>query len=150
MVIRFANISLEPIWNNQFINNIQITSCETVGVENRGGYYKQAGALRDMVQNHMLQLLALTAMEPPTNLSPEAVLNEKVKVLSALQEFTPALVQKNVVRGQYGLGVAQGKPVPGYRQQELVAPDSNSETLDSTLFTRWDEVEHSWRFVEYI
>ncbi|TYO96875.1 glucose-6-phosphate dehydrogenase [Desulfallas thermosapovorans] len=129
MVIRFANMFLEPIWNNQYIDNIQITSCEKVGVEDRGGYYEQAGALLDMVQNHMLQLLTLTAMEPPASLGTEDVRNEKVKVLSALQEFSPELVLKNAVRGQYGPGTAQGKPVPGYRQEERVAPDSNIETF---------------------
>ncbi|WP_347490717.1 glucose-6-phosphate dehydrogenase [Desulfoscipio sp. XC116] len=129
MVIRFANMFFEPVWNNQFIDNIQITSCEKVGVENRGGYYEQSGALRDMVQNHMLQLLSLTAMEPPAGLDTEAIRNEKVKVLSSLQRFTPELVHKNVIRGQYGPGIAKGETVPGYRQEKLVAPDSNTETF---------------------
>lgn len=109
MVIRFANALFEPIWNNKYIDHIQISSSEIVGVENRGGYYEKAGALRDMVQNHMLQLLTLTAMEPPISLETETIRDEKVKVLRSIQEFTPDLVAKNVVRGQYGEGIVQQK-----------------------------------------
>lgn len=119
MVIRFANVFFEPVWNNKYIDNIQISSSETIGVENRGGYYEKAGALRDMVQNHMLQLLTLTAMEPPINLNTESVRDEKVKVLKSLEIFTPEIVRKNVVRGQY----------VGYRQEDRVSPVSNTETF---------------------
>ncbi|SNX52705.1 glucose-6-phosphate dehydrogenase [Thermoanaerobacterium sp. RBIITD] len=118
MVIRFANVFFEPVWNNKYVDNIQISSSETVGIENRGGYYEKAGALRDMVQNHMLQLITLTAMEPPVDLSTESIHDEKVKVLKSLQELTPELVLKNAIRGQY----------KGYREEEKVKPNSDTET----------------------
>lgn len=129
MVIRFANTLFEPIWNNKHIDHIQITSSETVGVENRGGYYDSAGALRDMMQNHMLQLLMLTAMEPPVNLDEQSVRDEKVKVLKALSPMTPEEVAQNVVRGQYGSGFDGDRPVVGYRQEDRVDPHSNTETF---------------------
>lgn len=129
MVIRFANALFEPIWNNKYIDHIQISSSEIVGVENRGGYYEKAGALRDMVQNHMLQLLTLTAMEPPISLETETIRDEKVKVLRSIQEFTPDLVAKNVVRGQYGEGIVQQKKVVRYREEERVSPISETETF---------------------
>lgn len=129
MVIRFANMLFEPIWNNQFIDNIQITSCETVGVGSRGNYYEQAGALRDMVQNHLLQLLTLTAIEPPASLDTESIRDEKVKVLRSLEQFSTNEVYKNVVRGQYGPGFINKEPVPGYRQEKNVSPTSTTETF---------------------
>ena len=119
MVIRFANVFFEPVWNRRYIDNVQISSNEIVGIENRGGYYEKAGALRDMVQNHMMQLLTLTAMEPPVNLDTESIRDEKVKVLKSLEIFTPEAVEKNVVRGQYA----------GYRQEDKVSPTSNTETF---------------------
>ncbi|AIS52253.1 glucose-6-phosphate 1-dehydrogenase Zwf [Thermoanaerobacter kivui] len=119
IVIRFANVFFEPVWNRRYIDNVQISSNETVGIENRGGYYEKAGALRDMVQNHMLQLLTLTAMEPPVNLDTESIRDEKVKVLKSLEIFTPGAVEKNIVRGQY----------VGYRQEDKVSPTSNTETF---------------------
>jgi len=128
MVVRFANALFEPVWNGRFIDNIQISSTETLGVENRGGYYEKAGALRDMVQNHMLQLLTLTAMEPPVSLHTEAIRDEKVKVLRSIERFTPETALRNVVRGQYGRGKAGGKELPGYREEERVSPSSNTET----------------------
>ena len=128
MVIRFANTLFEPLWNNKHIDHIQITSSETVGVENRGGYYEGSGALRDMMQNHMLQLLMLTAMEPPVNLDNQSIRDEKVKVLKALPHMTPREVAQNVVRGQYGPGIDGDDKVIGYRQEERVAPQSNTET----------------------
>ena len=121
-------IPFEPIWNNKHIDHIQITSSETVGVENRGGYYDSAGALRDMMQNHMLQLLMLTAMEPPVNLDDQSVRDEKVKVLKALSPMTPEEVAQNVVRGQYGPGFDGDHPVVGYRQEDRVNPQSTTET----------------------
>ncbi len=128
MVIRFANTLFEPLWNNKHIDHIQITSSETVGVENRGGYYEGSGALRDMMQNHMLQLLMLTAMEPPVNLDTQSVRDEKVKVLKALAPMTPEEVALNVVRGQYGPGEYEDEEVVGYRQEERVSEHSNTET----------------------
>lgn len=129
LVIRFANAFFEPIWNSRFIDNIQITAAETVGVETRGPYYEKSGTMRDMVQNHLLQLLALIAMEPPVSLDAEFIRDEKVKVLRSLQSWTPESIRDNVVRGQYGPGLINSQPVPGYRQEERVRPDSTVETF---------------------
>ena len=129
MVLRFANSIFEPLWNNKYIDNIQISSSETVGVENRGGYYEQSGALKDMVQNHMLQLLTLTAMEPPVNLTSSAIKDEKVKILRSLEEITSQKVKNDIVRGQYGEGYVNNKKVLGYRQEDKVSPISNTETF---------------------
>ena len=129
MVIRFANMLFEPTWNNQFIDNVQISLSETVGVGTRGGYYEQAGALRDMLQNHMLQILTLIAMEPPVDLKTESIRDEKVKLLRGLQEFTPEMVRENVVRGQYMSGIIDNKEVVGYRQEEKVDQSSDTETF---------------------
>ncbi|MGG4550872.1 glucose-6-phosphate dehydrogenase [Paenibacillus humicus] len=128
-VIRFANAFFEPLWNNKHISNIQITLSETVGVEERGGYYDNAGALRDMGQNHMLQLLTMIAMEPPSRLLAEDIRDEKVKVLRSLRPYASAQeVKENVVRGQYAEGESGGKTLPGYRQEDKVDPNSNTET----------------------
>lgn len=128
-VIRFANQFFEPLWNKNHIANIQITLSETVGVEERGGYYDHSGALRDMGQNHILQLLAMIAMEPPSRMVPEDIRDEKVKVLRSLRAYaTPEEVESNVVRGQYTTGTLKGKALPGYRQEEKVNPESNTET----------------------
>lgn len=129
MVLRFANAIFEPLWNSRYIDNIQISSSETVGVENRGGYYEEAGALKDMVQNHMLQLLTLIAMEPPVSLNTSSIRDEKVKVLRSLEEFTPELVKKNIVRGQYSSGMLRDKSVPAYREEERVSNTSQVETF---------------------
>jgi glucose-6-phosphate 1-dehydrogenase len=128
MALRFGNGLFEPVWNRRYIDHVQITVAETVGVEDRGGYYDRAGALRDMVQNHLFQLLALTVMEPPISLSAEAVRDERVKVLHAIPPFTEAGVRSAVVRGQYGPGTREGSPVPGYRSEPKVAPSSDTET----------------------
>ncbi len=128
MAFRFGNGLFEPVWNRRYIDHVQITVAETVGVEDRGGYYDRAGALRDMVQNHLFQLLALTAMEPPISLSAEAVRDERVKVLHAIPAFTEAGVRSDVVRGQYGPGTSDGTPVPGYRSEPKVQPASATET----------------------
>jgi glucose-6-phosphate 1-dehydrogenase len=124
MALRFANGIFEPIWNRQFIDHVQITVAESIGIEGRAAFYEQAGAVRDIFQNHLLQLVALTAMEPPIDFSADSVRNEKVKVLRSLHTPGP----KSVVRGQYGRGFVEGEEVPGYREEAGVARDSNTET----------------------
>ncbi|MBP2002024.1 glucose-6-phosphate 1-dehydrogenase [Paenibacillus shirakamiensis] len=131
-VLRFGNALFEPLWNNKHIANVQITLSETVGVEERGGYYDHAGALRDMGQNHMLQMLTMIAMEPPSRLLPEDIRDEKVKVLRSLRPYaTSNEVKNNVVRAQYTQGQAGGKTLPGYREEDKVDPASNTETFFS-------------------
>ena len=129
MVLRFANAIFEPLWNHRYIDHVQITACEPLGVEGRGPYYESAGALRDMVQNHLLQLLCLVAMEPPTDLTADAVRDEKVKVVRSLRHMSAEDVGQNVVRGQYAAGAIDGKEVPAYRQEERVSPKSETETF---------------------
>jgi len=127
LALRFANSMFEPLWNSAHIDHIQITVAETIGLEGRGDYYDQAGALRDMVQNHMLQLLALVAMEPPTDFNATAVRDEKVKVLRALRPIDVADVEANSVTGQYGRGAIDGETVPGYDDE--IGRDSSTETF---------------------
>jgi glucose-6-phosphate 1-dehydrogenase len=124
LALRFSNGIFEPIWNRQFVDHVQVTVAESIGIEGRASYYEQAGAIRDIFQNHLLQLLALTAMEPPIDFTSEQVRNEKVKVLRSLHTPGP----KSVVRGQYGRGFVEGEQVPAYREEPGVAPDSMTET----------------------
>lgn len=128
MVMRFANSIFESIWDNSHVAHVQITAAEPLGVEGRAGYYDTSGAMRDMVQNHLLQLLTLTAMEPPTSLSADAVRDEKVKVLRSLRPLRGDDVFRHVVRAQYAAGLINGQPVPGYREAEGVPKDSVTET----------------------
>jgi glucose-6-phosphate 1-dehydrogenase len=125
LALRFSNGIFEPIWNRQFIDHVQITVAESIGIEGRAAFYEQAGAMRDIFQNHLLQLVAITAMEPPIDFTADSVRNEKVKVLKSLHTPGP----KSVVRGQYGRGFIEGEEVPGYREEDGVAEDSTVETF---------------------
>jgi glucose-6-phosphate 1-dehydrogenase len=144
LAFRFANGIFEPIWNRRYIDHVQITVAETLGVEQRGGYYDQAGALRDMVPNHILQLVTLSSMEPPISFGADAVRDEQVKILHAIQPLTPEDVLTRSVRGQYGPGIVGGERVPGYRNENQVAHDSNTETYVALKLSidnwRWADV----------
>ncbi len=144
LAFRFANSLFEPMWNRNYIDYVQISVTEQLGVEDRGDYYESSGALRDMVQNHILQLLCLIAMEPPVNFEGEEVRNRKVDVLHAMRQFSPEDVRRNTARGQYGEGWIQGQQVPGYRDEHKVDPQSNTETFAAIKFFidnwRWQSV----------
>jgi len=129
MVLRFCNSVFESLWSNKFIDNIQISLNEKDGVGTRGGYYENSGALRDMVQNHIVQILSLVAMEPPVDLKTNSIRTEKLKVIQAIEELTPELLRDNVVFGQYGKGIIDGTLVPAYRDEEKVPQNSDTETF---------------------
>ena len=129
MMFRFSNAIFEQLWNREAIEHVQITVSEDIGVGSRGGYFEEAGTLRDMMQNHLLQILSLVAMEPPPSLEAEDIRNEKVKLLKSIRKMTPEAVAKNVVRGQYFAGTVDGDNRGGYRQEERVNPESNVETF---------------------
>ncbi|PYL93370.1 MAG: glucose-6-phosphate dehydrogenase [Verrucomicrobia bacterium] len=144
LVLRFANAIFEPIWNARYIDHVQITAAETLGVEGRAGYYETAGALRDMVQNHLLQLLCLVAMEAPTDLSADSIRDEKVKVVRSLRRYRVDDIAKLVVRGQYTSGAINAENVPGYREEEKVDPKSETDSFVALRLSvdtwRWSDV----------
>ncbi len=128
LALRFGNVLFEPLWRREWISDVQITIAEEIGVGNRMGYYENSGALRDMLQNHLLQLLCIVAMEPPLTVTPDAVRDEKLKVLKSLKRFTHTTLAQNVIRGQYRAGHVGGAPVPAYRKEPDANPASRTET----------------------
>lgn len=144
MVLRFANLMFEPVWNRRYIDHVQITVAESLGVEKRGGYYEEAGALRDMIQNHLMQVLSIVAMEPPATFRANEVRDETVKLVRAIRPFEADDVRRYTVRGQYDKGWVNGARVPGYRDEDGVSPTSRTETFAGARFMidnwRWADV----------
>lgn len=134
LVTRFANGIFEPLWNRNYVHHVEVTSSESIGVENRGRYYDSSGALRDMVQNHLLQIVGLTAMEPPSSLDSDSIRNETLKVMQSLRPIAESEVGKSVIRGQYLASVIRGEHIPGYRDEKDVAPASRTETYVAMKF----------------
>ncbi|MGZ3182429.1 MAG: glucose-6-phosphate dehydrogenase [Telluria sp.] len=141
LALRFGNILFEPLWRREWISDVQITIAEKIGVGNRMGYYDTSGALRDMLQNHLLQLLCIVAMEPPTSIAPDAVRDSKLQVLRSLKRFTPATLAQNIVRGQYRAGHVDGQPVPSYRDE----PDAPAASRTETFVAMKAEID-TWRW----
>ncbi len=154
IALRFANALFEPIWNKNYIDHVQITAAETVGVEKRGGYYETAGALRDMIQNHMLQLLCMIGMEPPVSFEADEMRDKKTSVLNAMRIMSKDEAQHHAARGQYSGGWIQGKKVQGYREEKDVNPQSNVETFAAVKFYidnwRWEGVPFYVRTGKYL
>ncbi|MDQ2821108.1 MAG: glucose-6-phosphate dehydrogenase [Pseudomonadota bacterium] len=141
LALRFGNILFEPLWRREWISDVQITIAEKIGVGNRLGYYDNSGALRDMLQNHLLQLLCIVAMEPPTSIAPDAVRDAKLQVLRSLKKFTPTTLAQNIVRGQYRAGHVDGQPVPSYRDE----PDAPQQSRTETFVAMKAEID-TWRW----